>query len=175
MAEASIVPSTRTTSSGRGITRRPHSRGYDQTAGRVEPLFAEAKQWHHLNKFRLRGRKNVNMKGLLIAAGQNLKRLLQATGWGRQMPGGAAAVLSLGLNTNSLSSALSRCAMGRRIAPRPHLTVAYPGGTSLSTGCSYGPLPQDAVQGPSEVDVWIRCEMVLVRQVSDTVGQRLPT
>jgi hypothetical protein len=30
---------------------------------------------------------NVNMKGLLIAAGQNLKRLLQATGWGkRQMP-----------------------------------------------------------------------------------------
>lgn len=61
----------------------------------VEPLFAEAKQWHHLNKFRLRGRKNVNMEGLLIAAGQNLKRLLQATGWGkRQMPGGAAAVLS---------------------------------------------------------------------------------
>ncbi len=62
---------------------------------RVEPLFAEAKQWHHLNKFRLRGRKNVNMEGLLIAAGQNLKRLLQATGWGkRQMPGGAAAVIS---------------------------------------------------------------------------------
>jgi hypothetical protein len=26
----------------------------------VEPLFAEAKQWHHLDKFRLRGRRKVN-------------------------------------------------------------------------------------------------------------------
>jgi hypothetical protein len=55
----------------------------------VEPLCAEAKQWHGLRQFRLRGRKQVNIEGLLIAAGQNLKRWLQATGWGRrQMPGG---------------------------------------------------------------------------------------
>jgi hypothetical protein len=61
----------------------------------IEPLFAEAKQWHHLDKFRLRGRKKVNIEGLLIAAGQNLKRFLQATGWGkRQMPGGTALALS---------------------------------------------------------------------------------
>ena len=50
----------------------------------VEPLFAEAKDWHGLRRFRLRGLANVNIEGLLIAAGQNLKRLLVATGWGRR-------------------------------------------------------------------------------------------
>ena len=50
----------------------------------VEPLFAEAKEWHGLRRFRLRGLENVNIEGLLIAAGQNLKRLLAATGWGRR-------------------------------------------------------------------------------------------
>jgi hypothetical protein len=32
----------------------------------------------------LRGLEQVNIEGLLIAAGQNLKRLLAATGWGRR-------------------------------------------------------------------------------------------
>ncbi len=50
----------------------------------VEPLFAEAKAWHGLRRFRLRGLTNVNIEGLLIAAGQNLKRLLAASGWGRR-------------------------------------------------------------------------------------------
>jgi transposase len=50
----------------------------------VEPLFAEAKAWHGLRRFRLRGLANVNMEGLFVAAGQNLKRLLAATGWGRR-------------------------------------------------------------------------------------------
>jgi transposase len=50
----------------------------------VEPLFAEAKDWHGLRRFRLRGLENVNMEGLLVAAGQNLKRFLAATGWGRR-------------------------------------------------------------------------------------------
>jgi transposase len=50
----------------------------------VEPLFAEAKEWHGLRRFRLRGLANVNILGLLVAAGQNLKRLLAATGWGRR-------------------------------------------------------------------------------------------
>ena len=50
----------------------------------VEPMFAEAKEWHGLRRFRLRGLDSVNMEGLLIAAGQNLKRLLAATGWGRR-------------------------------------------------------------------------------------------
>ena len=50
----------------------------------VEPLFGEAKQWHGLRQFRLRGLENVNMEGLLVVAGQNLKRWLVATGWGRR-------------------------------------------------------------------------------------------
>jgi hypothetical protein len=50
----------------------------------VEPLFAEAKDWHGLRRLRLRGLANANIQGLLIAAGQNLKRLLAAGGWGRR-------------------------------------------------------------------------------------------
>jgi hypothetical protein len=50
----------------------------------VEPLFAEAKAWHGLRRLRLRGLLNANIQGLLIAAGQNLKRFLAATGWGRR-------------------------------------------------------------------------------------------
>ena len=50
----------------------------------VEPLFGEAKQWHGLRQFRLRGLDNVNMEALLVAAGQNLKRWLVARGWGRR-------------------------------------------------------------------------------------------
>ena len=60
-----------------------------------EPLFAEAKQWHGLRRFRLRGLQNVNMEGLLVATGQNLKRWLAATGWGRRHgPPGSLAVAS---------------------------------------------------------------------------------
>src|SRR5829696_772646 len=46
----------------------------------VESLFAEAKDWHGLRRFRLRGLEKVNGEALLIAAGQNLKRLLSR--WG---------------------------------------------------------------------------------------------
>jgi len=56
----------------------------------IEPLFGEAKQWHGMRQFRLRGLMKVNMEGLFIAAGQNLKRLLAAKGWGRRpWPDGA--------------------------------------------------------------------------------------
>jgi transposase len=61
----------------------------------VEPLFAAAKQWHGLERFRLRGLEKVNIESLLIAAGQNLKRLLQEWGWGRRPgPNGAALAAS---------------------------------------------------------------------------------
>ncbi|HET6746460.1 MAG TPA: transposase, partial [Candidatus Limnocylindria bacterium] len=50
----------------------------------AEPLFAEAKEWHGLRRLRLRGLLNANIQGLLIASGQNLKRFLAATGWGRR-------------------------------------------------------------------------------------------
>jgi hypothetical protein len=42
----------------------------------VEPLFAEAKDWHGSRRFRLRTLEKVNTEALLIGAGQNVKRLL---------------------------------------------------------------------------------------------------
>lgn len=59
----------------------------------VEPLFAEAKLWHGLRRFRLQGLMNVNIERLLVATGQNLKRLLSQRGWGRRpFPNGSAAI-----------------------------------------------------------------------------------
>jgi len=57
----------------------------------VEPLFAEAKDWHGLRRFRLRRLWRVNSEALLIGAGLNLKWLLKRWGWGRRLfPSGAA-------------------------------------------------------------------------------------
>jgi hypothetical protein len=50
----------------------------------VEPLFAEAKDWHGMRRFRLRRLWRVNIEALRRAAGQNLKRLLKKRGWGRR-------------------------------------------------------------------------------------------
>ena len=64
----------------------------------VEPLFGEAKDWHGLRRFRLRGLWKVNCEGLLVAAGQNLKRWLSRTGWGRRHgPAGSLALPLLAL------------------------------------------------------------------------------
>jgi transposase len=43
----------------------------------VEPLFGEAKEFHRLRRFRLRRLLKVNIEGVMVAAGQNLKRLIQ--------------------------------------------------------------------------------------------------
>lgn len=60
----------------------------------VEPLFGEGKDWHGMERFRLRMLEKVNIEGVLIAAGQNLKRLLSWRGWGRRWwPGGAVGVV----------------------------------------------------------------------------------
>src|SRR4051812_36567024 len=75
-------------------------RGYHETAAYrramrkrsvwVEPLFGEAKDWHGLGRFRLRGLWKVNADALLVATGQNLKRLVRERGWGRRpWPNGA--------------------------------------------------------------------------------------
>jgi hypothetical protein len=77
----------------------------------VEPLFGEAKDWHGLRRFRLRGLPKVNAEGVLIAAGQNLKRYLAATGWGRRHdPCGSLAL-------SRANAATTRCA--RRRTSRP--------------------------------------------------------
>ena len=43
----------------------------------VEPVFAEAKEWHGSRRFRLRGLEKVNSEALMIASGQNVKRLVE--------------------------------------------------------------------------------------------------
>jgi transposase len=58
----------------------------------VEPLFAEAKDWHGSRRFRLRRLEKVNIEALLIAAGQNVKRLLN---FGERGPRRGAQVAAL--------------------------------------------------------------------------------
>jgi len=65
-------------------TTEPYKKAIRKRQVWVEPMFAEAKEWHGLRRLRLRGLLNANIQGLLIAAGQNLKRYLAATGWGRR-------------------------------------------------------------------------------------------
>lgn len=50
----------------------------------IEPLFGEAKQWHQFKQFLLRGLEKVNIVGLMTAAGQNIKRLLNANRYPRK-------------------------------------------------------------------------------------------
>jgi hypothetical protein len=71
--------------------REPYPKALRKRQGWGAPLFAETKDWHGLPRFRLRGLENVNGEALLIAAGQNLKRLLHWRGWGRRpVPNGSA-------------------------------------------------------------------------------------
>jgi transposase len=86
--------------SGRQVHRSFHAdylervKGYYQTEAYqkalrkrkvwVEPLFAEAKDWHGMRRFRLRRLWRVNGEALVTASGQNLKRLLRKRGWGRR-------------------------------------------------------------------------------------------
>jgi hypothetical protein len=46
----------------------------------AEPLFAESKDWHKMRRFRLRRLEKVNIEALLVASGQNVKRLLDFGG-----------------------------------------------------------------------------------------------
>jgi hypothetical protein len=57
----------------------------------IEPLFGEAKQWHRLRQFLLRGLEKVNIQGLMTAAGQNIKRLLSRKTW-RPIPDPAGVI-----------------------------------------------------------------------------------
>lgn len=88
----------------------------------VEGLFAEAKQWPGLDRFRLRQLANGNLQALLIAAGQNLKRWLRATGWGRRgFPGAAFTPL----REPGLTLA-SYCVRWRHARRRPGWMIAGP-------------------------------------------------
>ena len=73
-----------------------YKKAYRKCSVWVEPLFAEGKQWHGMRCFRLRLLWRVNCEALMIAAGQNLKRLLSKREWGRRpFPAEALCVLFL--------------------------------------------------------------------------------
>lgn len=58
----------------------------------VEPMFAEAKQWHGMARMRLRMLQRVNAEVLVCAAGQNIKQLLAAKSRGPKKSAQAAAL-----------------------------------------------------------------------------------
>jgi hypothetical protein len=76
------------------MTTEPYKKALRKRKVWVEPLFGEGKQWHRMERFRLRRLEKVNIEALVTASGQNLKRLLSWRGWGRRWwPGGAAGVV----------------------------------------------------------------------------------
>ena len=88
----------------------------------VEPLFGEAKDWHGLRTFRLRRLEKVNIEALLIASGQNIKRLVAARERGPWKLAQAAALRT--------PDPVSRC--------RPHVSGRWPlllEQRRISTGC----------------------------------------
>src|SRR6185437_9665530 len=84
----------------------------------VEPLFGEGKQWHGMRRFRLRRLWRVNCEALMIASGQNLKRVLQKRGWGkRPFPTEAVALVPpLPLQTEAQLENTGPCIPTRKIA-----------------------------------------------------------
>ena len=91
----------------------------------VEPMFGEAKEWHGMRRFRLRRLWRVNVEALVIAAGQNIKRLLTFSGRG---PRKLAQVEAL------RPPALTPSANGRRLLGR-HRRRSTPLLARFSTGC----------------------------------------
>src|SRR6266446_10720646 len=108
-----------------------YKKAYRKRSVWVEPLFAEGKQWHGMRRFRLRRLWRVNSEALLIASGQNLKRLLQKRGWGRRpFPTEAVCAffltVSWWLTRSSLSSGVgflllgSDYRMSKRVCTAPY-------------------------------------------------------
>ncbi|MDP9485631.1 MAG: IS1182 family transposase [Actinomycetota bacterium] len=58
----------------------------------IEPLFAEAKEWHGMREVRLRMLEKVNCEVLVTATGQNVKRLLEFGARGPRRVAQAAAL-----------------------------------------------------------------------------------
>jgi hypothetical protein len=58
----------------------------------IEPMFGEAKQWHGMERTRLRMLERVNCEALLTASGQNIKRLLTFGSRGPRRPAQVTAL-----------------------------------------------------------------------------------
>ena len=96
----------------------------------VEPMFAEAKEWHGMRRFRLRRLWRVNAEAMVIATGQNIKRLLTFSGRGPRKLAQAQA-LRPPAPTPSANSRLLRGSHRRRSTPLlPRFSTGWPFGRS---------------------------------------------
>jgi hypothetical protein len=107
-AECSLKPRCTTNKNGRSLRRRPgdeyaklvratvrtesYLRAIRKRKVWIEPLFAEGKLWHGLRRFRTRRLAKTNLEALVIAAGQNAKRLLAFGGRRPKRPARATAL-----------------------------------------------------------------------------------
>jgi hypothetical protein len=94
----------------------------------VEPMFAEAKEWHGMRRFRLRTLWRVNVEALVIASGQNIKRLLD---FSDRRPRRLAQAQALRPPAPTSSA-------NGRLLPGNHRRRSTPLPTSFSTRCSLG-------------------------------------
>ena len=90
----------------------------------VETLFAEAKDRHEMRRFRLRRLEKVNTEALLIAAGQNVKRLL-TFGYRRPRRTAQAAALRAPLRPPSHAIRAARRYFGSRGVPFERSATAW--------------------------------------------------
>jgi hypothetical protein len=70
----------------------PYRKAVRKRAVWVEPLFGEANDWHGSRRFRLRRLEKVNVEALMVASGQNVKRLLAVGTRRPKRPAQVAAV-----------------------------------------------------------------------------------
>ena len=107
-AACSLRPECTSNKQGRAVHRHPEEHYLEMARARrggevyekavrkrkvwVEPPFAEAKCWHGMDRFRLRGLERVNAEAGLVATGQNIKRLLTFGGQGPKKLAQAAAL-----------------------------------------------------------------------------------
>ncbi|CAA9386880.1 MAG: hypothetical protein AVDCRST_MAG01-01-286, partial [uncultured Rubrobacteraceae bacterium] len=96
----------------------PYEKALRKRAVWVEPLFGEAKEWHGMRRFRLRTLWRVNAEAMVIAAGQNVKRLLAFSGRGPRRLAHAQA-LRPPVPTPSANGRLLRGGHRLRSAPLP--------------------------------------------------------
>jgi Transposase DDE domain len=99
----------------------PYEKALRKRKVRVEPMFAEAKEWHGMGRFRLRTLWRVNAEAMLVAAGQNIKRLLTFSGRGPRKLAQVEALRPPALIPYSVVGQLQR---GHRVSERhsfPHV------------------------------------------------------
>jgi len=94
----------------------PYRKALRKRAVWVEPLFAEAKEWHGMRRFKLRRLEKVNAEALMTTAGQNVKRLME---FGGRSPKKAAHAAALRPPERLLLCPIR----GQRTAPAGHFST----------------------------------------------------